>query len=94
MSDCNTCKEKQFVSRHTFETEMDRLERVNKRWFYAWLITFLILVGCVVFFFWRESQFETVSTEVVQEVDTGEGSACVSGMGDVYYGEGKTDGQD
>lgn len=72
------------------EGEMARMERANKRWFTAWLITFLLLVGCVAGFIWYESQFE--ETSVTQDVDTGEGAAYVTGIGDVY-GEGKTDSQ-
>lgn len=57
-----------------FESEMARLERVNRRWFVAWLITFVLLIGCVAGFLYYESQFvdEVVTQEVVQEADNGE----------------------
>lgn len=73
-----------------YESELARMERVNRRWFIAWLITFLLLVGCVTGFIWYEAQFE--ETTVTQDVDTGDGPAFVTGIGDIY-GEGKTDGQ-
>ena len=72
------------------EAEMTRLERINKRLFAAWLITFVLLVGCVAGFIWYEAQFE--ETTVTQDVDTGDGAAYVTGIGDVY-GEGKTNSQ-
>lgn len=93
--DCKTCKEnREYVSRHVHEADLDRLERINKRWFYAWLITFLLLVGCVAGFIYYESQWQVVeTTEVSQDVDTGEGNAYVAGVGDVYYGKGQADSQ-
>lgn len=67
------------------EAEMARMERVNKRWFWAWVITFILLVGCVTGFIWYEAQF--VEESVWQEVDTGNGAAYVAGIGDITYGE-------
>lgn len=85
--DCKSCKEsREIISRHAHEADLDRMDRVNKRWFAAWLITFVLLVGCVAGFVWYESQWEDVSTEVSQEVDTSSGSAYVIGVGD-YHGE-------
>ena len=72
------------------ESVMDRMERINKRWFITWLITFLLLCGCVGGFIWYEAQFE--DTVISQDVDTGEGDAFVTGIGDIY-GEGATDSQ-
>ena len=67
------------------ENEMTRLERLNKRWFIAFLVAIVMLfvtnAGWIVY----ESQFETYSVE--QDVDTGTGSAYVAGVGDVNYGE-------
>ena len=94
--DCNTCKERRKeiepVQYYVHEGVMARMERSNKRWFIAWLITFVLLVGCVCFFFWRESQFETketttTTTEVEQETN-GEGSNNFYG-GD-YYGSAES----
>ena len=73
MADCKTCKEKEFISRHVHEADLDRADRNSKRWFIAWLITFVLLVGCVAGFIWYESQWEVVEetthTEVQQDAD-------------------------
>ena len=87
--DCGTCgrEGKDFVSRNTHEADLDRLDRINKRWFWAWLITFVLMIGCITGFAIYKSQWETVETrEISQEVDTGEGDAYVAG-GDLWYGE-------
>lgn len=72
------------------ESEMTRMERVNKRWFVAWLVTFIILMGCIVWFFWRESQFvgEETTTETYTSETDGGGTAIVNRDGSVIYGEG------
>lgn len=63
------------------ESEMTRMERVNKRWFVAWLITFILLVGCVAGFIYYESQFEPVETwqDVWQEADGGGSNQFIGG---------------
>lgn len=70
------------------EGAMVRLERINKR---LWILA-LVLVALLFLtnggWLYYESQYET--TSVSQEVDTGEGSATVIGVGN--YGESKTDG--
>lgn len=74
------------------EAEMARMERVNKRLFWAWVITFVLLVGCVAGFLWYEAQFEEVT--LTQEADTGGGGNVILngvGLGDLYYGESETD---
>jgi hypothetical protein len=39
-----------------------------------------------------ESQFSTTeSTEVSQDIDTGNGDAFIAGIGDVVYGESETE---
>lgn len=89
--DCKTCKEnREYVSRHVHEADLDRLERINKRWFYAWLITFLLLVGCVAGFIYYESQWQVVETQVTQENDSGYNN-YIENDGDIY--NGKTDYQ-
>lgn len=75
MPDCKTCKESRQnvepVPYIVHEAEMARQERNNKRWFIAWLITFILLVGCVAGFVWYKNQCETVETwqDVWQEAD-------------------------
>ena len=76
------------------ESILARMERSNKRWFIAWLVTFLLLCCCVGGFIWYEAQFEDI--KMVQEATTdGGGDAVVNGAaGDLYYGTGETDNQD
>jgi len=69
------------------EAEMARMERVNKRWFWAWVITFILLVGCVAGFQWYESQFVEEENTITQDIDTGNGNLALTGIGDLYYGE-------
>lgn len=67
------------------EATVERLERINKRWFIMALVVFILFVltnaGWIVY----ENQFATY--EVEQTVDTGYGAAFVAGVGDVAYGE-------
>lgn len=92
---CETCKESRAQVSHRVHTEdMARLERANRRWFITWLITFTLLVGVVIFLFWRESQFEVVEETVTQDIDTGDGDLTLTGIGDIYYGESKANDQE
>ena len=72
-----------------FESVQVRLERMNRRLWILCIILIIALIGTNIAWFYYESQFEE-STEVSQEVDTGEGDATVIGIGD-YYGENQTD---
>lgn len=76
------------------EAEMARMERVNRRWFIAWLITFLLLVGCVAGFIWYEAQFTDEITETIETTAEGGGNAygtLISGNGsNVNYGESQS----
>lgn len=73
------------------EADMSRLERANRRWFILCLVLLILLAASWIGFFVYDSQFEDVS--VSQDVDTGDGDAILAGYGDVYYGEGETNGQ-
>lgn len=98
MADCNTCKEKKKavepVPYIVHESAMARQERNNKR---LWIVVIILIAALILSnaaWIYRESQFETVETkEVTQDVDTGDGTAIVSGIGDVNYGESETDSQ-
>lgn len=73
------------IPRYYHEAETARMERANKRWFVAWLVTFILLVGCVAGFLWYEAQWETVETvtqEVTQESEAGSNHF----VGGDYYG--------
>ena len=73
------------------EGEMTRLERINKRWFIAFMVVLIMLFATNAGWIYYEMQFEDVL--VTQEVDTGEGTALVSGTGDITYAENQADGQ-
>lgn len=74
---------------YAHEGEMARAERMNKRLWIVILVLIICLVGTNAGWIVYESQF---SDEVItQEVDTGEGTAVVSGTGDAIYGESKAD---
>lgn len=77
---------------YVHEGEMNRLERVNKRWFILFIIVLSMLfvtnAGWIIY----ENQFADEVTTVEQEVDTGEGMAIVSGTGDAIYGESDSKG--
>lgn len=71
-------------------------ERTIKKLWVIIILLIVLLFGSNAGWLYYESQFETVESttnEIEQEVDTGEGSAIVSGVGDIYYGEGQADGQ-
>ena len=95
---CDNCEKKhEPVSWEAFQSTAARANFANRRWFFAWLITFVLLVGVVVFLFWQTTQYEQVTTEYTQEIDTGEGDFTdnyVINRGGIYYGEGETDGSD
>ena len=73
------------------EGEMARVERMNMRWFISFLIVLVMLfvtnAGWIIY----ESQYQTVTVE--QDVDSGEGTAVVSGTGNANYGTGETSDQ-
>ena len=67
------------------ESAMARMERMNKRLWILLILLLVLLVGSNAAWFWYESQF--VYEVVTQEIDTGEGSAYVAGIGDVVWQE-------
>lgn len=93
MPDCKSCKESRQnvepVPYIVHESAMARQERVNKRWFLAWLITFVLFIASWAGFLWYESQWEVVETEITQENDGGYNN-YIGNDGDIYNGE--TDG--
>ena len=77
-----------------FETEMARLERIIKRQFVLIIIALVLLVGTNACWMWYESQLEEVTTtEVTQDVDSGDGGDAVINDGVRINGESETDGQ-
>jgi flagellar basal body-associated protein FliL len=77
------------------EGEMTRMERANKRLWVIIIILIVALIGTNAGWLYYESQFSEEVTTVEQQVDTGEGMAIVSGIGDAIYGESdsESDGQ-
>ena len=71
------------------ESEVARLERVIKRLWILCIIIFLCLIGTNAGWLYYESQF-TDETSVAQDIDTGNGNAVFSGIGDVSIGTDQT----
>lgn len=77
-----------------FESEMARLERIIKKQFVLIIVAVVFLVGTNACWLWYESQFEEVTTtEVTQDVDSGDGGDAIINDGVRINGEGKTDSQ-
>lgn len=74
------------------EGEMARQERTIKRLWILCLIMVFLLVGTNAGWLWYENQF--IDEVVTQDVDTGDGTAIVSGIGDIAYGTSKADNQE
>lgn len=75
---------------YVHEGEMYRVERLNKRWFIAFLIVLFMLFGTNLGWAIYENQFETYSYEIQQ--DSGEGNNTYTGntvrmVGGNNYGE-------
>lgn len=88
MADCNACNEKhksaEPVPYIVHESDMARQERTIKRLWIALILVIVLLVGSNCAWIYYNSQFEDVSVE--QEVDTGNGDAIVTGVGDINNG--------
>lgn len=76
-----------------FEGVCARFERTIRRLWILVILMTVLLVGTNCAWLWYESQFQYVSTEVSQDVETTDGeNVIVSGTGDISYGESDTDG--
>ena len=89
---CNDCKNNKTTDLPflVHEAAMARQERTIKRLWVLCLVLIVLFVGTNFGWLVYESQFEDVSVE--QEVETGNGSATVIGMGDINYGESPAEG--
>ena len=87
----NRTEETAMIPFYVHEGEINRLERINKRFFTLLLIVFFAFIGTNAGWIIYESQYE--DTTITQDVDTGEGAAIISGTGNVYYGQNQTDGE-
>lgn len=92
---CN-CKKNDVVEIPYFahEGDMNRLERANKRLWIVVLVLIFALLGTNAGWIYYESQFITEETTITQDVDTGDGDATVTGIGDINYGSGETNSND
>ena len=80
------------ISVYTFQCEMTRMERTNHRMFILLILMLFALLGTNAGWLYYESQWETVEeTTIRQTVDTGDGNANVTGIGDIY-GQSNPDG--
>lgn len=75
------------------ESAMARMERIIRRLWIAVLVLIVALILSNGAWIYYELQFTEEVQEVTQDVDTGNGNATVTGIGDIY-GEGETDSQD
>lgn len=80
-----------------YEGSMARQERTIKRLWILAIILIVALVGTNAGWVYYESQWQyvdtTTSQEVMQDVDSGGGSATITGIGDVNNGESPTNGE-
>ena len=77
------------MDKYNFDIFAAFAERTIKRLWIIILLLVVLLFGSNAAWLWYESPWEDVT--VSQEVETGEGSAYVAGVGDVY-GESEADG--
>lgn len=78
-----------------FESEMVRLERIIKKLFVLIVVLIVLLFGTNIYWIWYESQFEEVTTtEVTQDLDSGDGGDAIINDGVHINGEGETDSKD
>ena len=90
MDDINTVTIPYFAH----EGEMARMERANKRLWIIIIILIVALIGTNLAWVVYENQFVEEVVSVEQEVDTGDGTAVVSGTGDAIYGESNAKNND
>lgn len=77
-----------------FESELARLERIIHRQFALIVIAVLLLVGTNACWIYYESKFQEITTtEVTQDLDSGDGGDAIINDGVRINGEGETDSQ-
>lgn len=94
MPDCNKCTQRQVepVPFSAYESIKATLERTIKRLWIVVLVLIVLLCATNALWIYYENQFMTQEAQV--EVDTGEGSAYVSGIGDVNIGESENNSEE
>lgn len=83
--------EKKDVPYLVYEDTATRLERTIERLWILAIILVALLIGTNGAWLYYEHQFE--DTVITQDVDTGNGDANVTGVGDIYNGQSTTDNQ-
>lgn len=81
------------VPYNVFETIQARNKWRETRYFVVILVLIILLVGTNAAWLWYESQFETVTTETVQEVWQDSESGENSFIGGDYYGNAESDNE-
>ena len=75
------------IKEHSFAWEMaKRAERDKKRWFYAWLITFILLIALVAGGIYLYATSEIDVFTLTQTTENGGDANYISAGGDVTYG--------
>lgn len=84
-------KEPLMIHKYFFESITTKLERTIEKLWILCIILIILFVGSNAAWIYYENQF--TDTEVMQEVDTGNGNATITGVGDIFYGEGETNSE-
>lgn len=78
-----------------YESEMARLERIIRRQFVLIIVALCFLVGTNICWIAYENSFEEITTtEVTQDLDSGDGGDAIINDGVHINGESKTDSQE
>lgn len=74
------------ISYYVHEGMMTRMERTNRRLWILCIVIFLAFVASNAAWIWYENQWEVYETSqsVDQDIDTGDGDANITGIGDIY----------
>ena len=73
-----------------YEGEAIRMHQANKRLFWLSVVLIVALFLSNGAWIYYESQF-TDEVSIKQEVETGDGDAYITGIGDLNYGQSETD---
>lgn len=87
-NETNVVEQPASIPFYVHEGEINRLERINKRFFILLLIVFFALVGTNAYWIWYESQFEDV---VVTQENADGYNNYIGNDGDIINGQ--TDNQ-
>lgn len=83
-NETNVVEQPASIPFYVHEGEINRLERINKRFFILLLIVFFALVGTNAYWIWYESQFEDV---VVTQENADGYNNFIGNDGDIHNGQ-------